>query len=227
MLESKLSIKDVVWGQILPTAASMSANQSQVFCQALDYYLSADPKYTKDLYNLAHSNTKEADEKITKYFMEGARLSTTASVLRDYKPASGVATTANIKDGSTAVSISAGQRVLIDFSVASRDPIAFPDPNEVKLDRPLDAYLHYGFGPHQCAGMDASITAITTLFKIVFGLKGLKRAQGSAPGGRWYGESQGEIKKVKSPTGSTIYMTPDQSSFFPFPTTMKIQWDSD
>lgn len=24
-----------------------------------------------------------------------------------------------------------------------------------------------------------------------------------------------------------MYMTPDQTAFFPFPTTMKIQWDGD
>jgi len=45
---------------------SMTANQSQVFTQALDYYLGDGAKYIKDLYELSHQNTKEADEKILK-----------------------------------------------------------------------------------------------------------------------------------------------------------------
>merc|ERR1711939_779238 len=83
--------------------------------------------------------------------------------------------------------------------------------------------------PHQCVGMDASLTAMTAMFKTVFGLKGFRRVVGSAPGGAWYrgGESQGELKKVPGPYGSTMYMTPDQTSFFPFPTTMKVQWDAE
>lgn len=158
--------------------------------------------------------------------MEGARLSATVNIQRDYKPATG-AVAATFEDGSTKISVAPSQRVLIDLNHACRDPMAFPDPLEVKLDRPLASYLHYGVGPHQCVGMDASITALTAMFKTVFGLKGLKRAQGSAPGGGWYkgAENQGELKKIESEDGLTMYMTPDQSSYFPFPTTMKVQWD--
>jgi hypothetical protein len=160
--------------------------------------------------------------------MEGARLRATVGLFRDYSPSSaGSPSTASIIDGDAKVSVPAGRRILVDLILASQDPIAFPEPEKVKLDRPMDSYLHYGWGPHQCAGMDASMTAMTAMFKVVFGLKGLKRAQGSAPGGAWYGESQGELKKIPGPGGLTIYMTPDQSSFFPFPTTMKVQWDAE
>jgi hypothetical protein len=48
----------------LPTAASMTANQSQVFSQALDYYLGDGAKYIPKLYELANANTKEADKLI-------------------------------------------------------------------------------------------------------------------------------------------------------------------
>jgi len=159
--------------------------------------------------------------------MEGARLRGGVSLYRDYVPASGATTAAVIPDGVDKVTVPVNRRILVNLIIASRDPAAFPDPLEVRLDRPLDSYLHYGWGPHQCAGMDASIVAMTTMFKVVFGLKGLKRAQGSAPGGRWYGDNQGELKTVQGPYGLTLYMTPDQSSIFPFPTTMKIQWDSE
>jgi linoleate 8R-lipoxygenase/9,12-octadecadienoate 8-hydroperoxide 8R-isomerase len=45
----------------------MTANQSQVFSQALDFYLQEGTKFDKyrlELYELSQQNTKEADEKI-------------------------------------------------------------------------------------------------------------------------------------------------------------------
>lgn len=158
--------------------------------------------------------------------MEGARLRATVGLYRDFKPVDD-APAVSISDADIEVVVPANRRVLADLILASQDPLVFPNPTEVKLDRPLHTYIHYGIGPHQCAGNHASIIAMTAMFKVVFGLKGLRRAQGSGPGGRWYGESQGELKKIPGPHGLTLYMTPDQSSFFPFPTTMKVQWEED
>lgn len=207
----------------------MTANQSQVFTQALDYYLGDGAKYIPELYKLSKANTKEADDLIMRYFMEGARLCATVGLYRDYKPSPSSPPNISLPDGASTLIIPTNSRVLVSLILASRDATAFPDPDTVRLDRPLDSYLHYGYGPHQCAGMDASITAMTAMFKAVFGLKGLRRVQGSAPGGAWYrgGESQGELKKIPGPAGMTVYMTPDQSSFWPFPTTMKVQWDAE
>lgn len=226
-LDTSLSVKDVVWSHLLPTTVAGTANQSQVFSQALDYYLGEGAKYIPDLYKLSKENTPEAEDKIMRYFMEGARLSATVGVYRDYHPVDPSQTTASFQDGPDTLIVPAGRRILVDIIHASQDPAGFPDPTEVRLDRPLASYMHYGWGPHQCAGMDANRVAMTAMFKIVFGLKNLRRATGSAPGGRWYGESQGELKKIPGPGGVTIYMTPDQSSYFPFPTTMKVQWDEE
>ncbi|KAK0117789.1 hypothetical protein ONS95_012115 [Cadophora gregata] len=229
LLDSKISIKDVVWSHILPTAASMTANQSQIFSEALDYYLGEGAEYIPKIYKLSKANTKEADDLITRYFLEGARLRSTVRLSRNFKPAYPATTKVDIADGSSTINIPANGRVLVDIKFASQDASAFPDPTAVRLDRPLESYLAYGYGPHQCVGMDASLTAMTAMFKIVFGLKGLGRVVGSAPGGAWYrgAESRGELKRVPGPYGATLYMTPDQTSFFPFPTTMKVQWDAE
>jgi hypothetical protein len=61
LLESGQSINDVVWTQLVPTAASMVANQAQLFAQALDYYLGDGSKYLKELNRLSKLNTPEAD----------------------------------------------------------------------------------------------------------------------------------------------------------------------
>lgn len=95
------------------------------------------------------------------------------------------------------------------------DPAIFPNPQNLVLDRDLDLYLHYGIGPHQCLGYGLSKVAMTAMLRTVGQLDSLRRAPGP----------QGEIKKVVGPHGFTRYMTADQSNFFPFPTSMKVQWD--
>lgn len=95
------------------------------------------------------------------------------------------------------------------------DPAIFPKPHEVVLDRNLDLYIHYGIGPHPCLGYSMSKVAMTAMLKTVGQLDNLRRAPGP----------QGEIKKIAGTDGFTKYMTVDQSSYFPFPTTMKVQWD--
>jgi len=159
--------------------------------------------------------------------MEGARLRATVGLFRDYVPTSGATGPASIVDGSTTLTVPPGGRILIDLIEVSRDPTAFPKPLEVDLNRPIDSYIHYGWGPHQCAGKDASMVAMTAMFKTVFSLKNVQRAQGCGPHGIWFGPSQGELKTLDGPYGLTLYMTADQGTIFPFPTTMKIQWDEE
>lgn len=133
----------------------------------------------------------------------------TAGLFRD------AAVDAEIQDGSKIVKIPKGHRVLVNMVSASMDPTVFPNPTEVKLDRDIKSYIHYGWGSHQCAGIDATKVALSTMFKAVTKLDGLRRAPGI----------QGEVKRVPAPYGYTIYMMSDWSAFYPVPTTMKIRWD--
>jgi linoleate 8R-lipoxygenase/9,12-octadecadienoate 8-hydroperoxide 8R-isomerase len=48
----------------MPASASMTANQSQVFSQALDYYLGEGAKHIPVLYKLSKQNTKEAEDTV-------------------------------------------------------------------------------------------------------------------------------------------------------------------
>ena len=134
----------------------------------------------------------------------------TAGLFRD------AATDVEIHDGNVTKKLPKGHRLLVNMVKASMDPTVFPEPEKVKTDRPIDSYIHYGWGPHQCAGLDASQLALSTMFKMVMQLKGLRRAPGL----------QGEVKKIPADYGYTIYMLPDWSGFYPIPTTMKIQWDA-
>ena len=210
--KSKLGNKDIIWSQILPTAGGMVANQGQLFAQVLDFYLQEEnASHMKEISRLARLNTEDADGKLLRYFMEGARLRSTVGLYRK----STIETT--ITDGEKSIPIKKGETLLCDIVTASQDPVAFPDPEQVKLDRDMDSYLHFGWGRHMCLGFGITKLALTTMLKTVARLDNLRRAPGS----------QGEIKKVSGPGGITMYMTADESSFWPYPATMKVRWDGD
>ena len=48
--------------------------------------------------------------------------------------------------------IKAGERVLMNFPAANRDPEVFPDADTVVLDRQQNRHLAFGAGIHRCAG---------------------------------------------------------------------------
>lgn len=45
-----------------------------------------------------------------------------------------------------------GERVLMNFPAANRDPEKFTDPEKVILDRPANPHIAFGVGIHRCAG---------------------------------------------------------------------------
>jgi cytochrome P450 len=45
-----------------------------------------------------------------------------------------------------------GDRVLLNFPAANRDPEAFPDADDVLIDREQNRHVAFGVGIHRCAG---------------------------------------------------------------------------
>jgi cytochrome P450 len=45
-----------------------------------------------------------------------------------------------------------GDRVLLNFPAANRDPDAFPHPDVVQIDREINRHVAFGAGIHRCAG---------------------------------------------------------------------------
>ncbi|KAI0108091.1 heme peroxidase [Daldinia grandis] len=207
-----MSNYDITWTRILPTAAASVPGIAEVFAQAVDYYLSSEgSKYIPEIHSIANDPpSSETDALMLGYCVEGIRLSGTFGSYR--QAAAGDTITV---DDNREVSINVGDRIFISSTGAAKDAEHFPDPGKVNPRRPLDAYIHFGFGPHIHFGRDAGQAGLTELFRSVFKLKNVRRAPGP----------QGELKKVLQPGGLYMYMREDRGAYFPFPCTMKICYD--
>ncbi|GIK07532.1 hypothetical protein Aspvir_003198 [Aspergillus viridinutans] len=211
LLREGNSVDEVAW-TIIPTAAAACATQAQGWTQMLDLYLSE--KYASHwpaIQKLARSADPGAFEKLKKYALEGFRLST---------PAFGVLRTAvdeaTINDGTTSTTVKKGDIIFVDFITAGRDPAKFPDPEEIRLDRPADVYIHHGWGPHACLGRAIVTTAGAVLLRALGRLENIRRAPGPA----------GEMKSKMVNGAFKLYLREDGSSWTPFPQNMKVIFDS-
>jgi hypothetical protein len=61
---------------------------------------------------------------------------------------------------------------------ACMDPETVLHPHKFKLDRPANAYIHYGYGAHECIGREITLAFVVTLVKLCAGLKNLRPAPG-------------------------------------------------
>ncbi len=72
-------------------------------------------------------------------------------LLRAYSPV----TMARIARHDTVIGgaeVKQGERVLLSFPAANRDPAAFEHPNEVIIDREVNRHVAFGAGIHRCVG---------------------------------------------------------------------------
>lgn len=114
---------------------------------------------------------------------------------------------ATIKDGQASTAVHKGDTIFVDFITAGRDPDKFPNPDEIRLDRPADVYIHHGKGPHACLGRAIVTTAGAALLRVVGRLENIRRAPGPA-----------EEMKSKMVNGAfKLYLREDGSAWMPFP----------
>ena len=213
LLASGYTVKQAVWTHILPTSCAMVTRQARLLSQCLDFYLEDSNKHHWNaIARLAHLDTQEADDLILRYFMEGARIRSSIGLLREVTQ-----NDTTITDGDKTLKLTSGDRVLVNLASASHDPSAFPDPETVDLTRPMDAYIHYGWGPHQCLGREASQVGLATMLKTIAKLQGLRRALGP----------QGELKTVKDERGFSGYLTEDGAEVVPYPCSMVLCFDGE
>lgn len=63
--------------------------------------------------------------------------------------------------------IKAGDKVVMYFGSANRDPAHFDDPDTLDLARPIESHLAFGAGPHVCLGQHIARIEIDAMFREV------------------------------------------------------------
>ncbi|KZF19901.1 heme peroxidase [Xylona heveae TC161] len=212
MLSRGLHPRVIALSEILPAASSIVSNQGRMFAEALDFYLSEEGRaHLPELQRLSKLDTAEADEQILHYGLEGSRLATSARVQRETTSGFGFYEVSKLRHSATS------SRIVIDMAKVCRDNRAFADADQVRLDRPLEAYIHLNCGPHALFLTKIAAIALTTMLKTIFRLDNLRRAPGQ----------QGELNRIKRAGGSDMYMSEDYGRYFAYPTSMKINWDGE
>ncbi|MER6151521.1 cytochrome P450 family protein [Streptomyces hirsutus] len=63
--------------------------------------------------------------------------------------------------------IGAGDAVLVSLAAASRDPLAFPDPDRFDITRRPRGHLGFGHGPHHCLGAPLARAEATIALRLL------------------------------------------------------------
>lgn len=229
--------QELVGVHILGTASGMVPNQGQQFAEMLEFYL-FDPegkKHWDDIVETARGErTPENEERLLRYVMEGSRLACGSAVLREVrKDAAQVHGDAGVVDSSNgkkipkngSITLKRDDKVFVNLWKASRDPEVYKNPHKVDLNRNMDDYVCFGWGAHQCLGLNLIKISLTAVLRVVASLPHLRPAPGP----------EGRIKRVpanveQSPNtaeGYWKYMTADYGMYFPFPTGMKVIWEEE
>jgi cytochrome P450 len=78
--------------------------------------------------------------------------------------------------------IKAGEKVLIYWTAANRDPAEFTDPDRFDLDRPNNRHVSFGIGAHTCAGLSlARMNLRIALEELIARLDQVALQPGAAP----------------------------------------------
>lgn len=94
----------------------------------------------------------------------------------------------------------AGDRVLMNFPAANRDPAQFPDPDKVILDRQNNRHVAFGAGIHRCAGSNLARmelrVAIEEFLTRIPNFEVVEGAEVTWAGGQVRGPRQVEVRIV-------------------------------
>lgn len=93
-------------------------------------------------------------------------------MLRWWTPVMHFRRTATVDTELAGTKIRAGDKVVVWFSSANRDPDAFPDPDAFDPARSPNEHLSFGHGPHFCLGAHLARVQMRAIFSAVLDLLG-------------------------------------------------------
>lgn len=89
--------------------------------------------------------------------------SATEEFLRHGSPTQGLARTVSRDTDFHGQALKAGEKVMLMWAAANRDPEVFEDPDALKLDRHPNRHMAFGVGQHRCLGSNLA----RTMFKVM------------------------------------------------------------
>lgn len=135
--------------------------------------------------------------------------------LRYYSPVPFLSRTATVDTCLGGQDIKAGDRVVLGYAAANRDPKVFDEPNEIRLDRSPNKHLALGQGLHFCIGgllgkMEATMMIERVLDRLPdYRLAGYDRTgTPTADAGDRSGERLGAAWEVRTDRGLPVDFTP-------------------
>jgi cytochrome P450 len=93
-------------------------------------------------------------------------------MLRWWTPVMHFRRTATVDTELAGTKIRAGDKVIVWFSSANRDPAVFPDPDTFDPTRSPNEHLTFGHGPHFCLGASLARVQMRAMFSAVLDLLG-------------------------------------------------------
>ncbi|KQO59719.1 cytochrome P450 [Curtobacterium sp. Leaf261] len=105
---------------------------------------------------------------------------TVEEMFRHVSPVAAMRRTATMDLSIGGRDITAGEKVVLWFSAANRDPAMFEDPETFRLDRTPNEHLSFGWGAHFCLGSHLARAEVRSFFRAVLD-RGIRLSLDGAP----------------------------------------------
>ncbi|KAF2440209.1 cytochrome P450 [Karstenula rhodostoma CBS 690.94] len=173
--DTKLPIEEL-FADCIGIGTPIVGHLTQQASLLIDLYLRSEYEESrKRIIQLAQMNNSASQQELQGFVFEGMRHANSIPGLSRV-----TARDVTIVDGARgSIFIVAGQTVLIATSVATMDPVAFPEPGKIDLHRPFKDYSTiFGSGLHYCFGQQLASARLATMLREVFKLKNVRCVPG-------------------------------------------------
>jgi cytochrome P450 len=93
--------------------------------------------------------------------------SATEEFLRFYTPAPGDGRTVTMNYELSGKKLEEGDRLYLSFAMANRDPVVFPEPDTLMIEREPNRHTSFGLGGHRCIGSNVARLVFKTMLTAV------------------------------------------------------------